>query len=354
MFGQLLPWLLFILSFRNPPPMPMKSPANPNVRVTVTAPARLHMGFLDLGGSLGRRFGSIGVGINEIATRLTLTSAERLTAEGPGAERAAAAAEKFTRAVERPCPAAIRVEQAIPGHAGLGSGTQLALAVGMGLSRLHGLELGVRDIAPITERGARSGIGIAVFEQGGLVVDGGRGERTGIPPVIARMEMPAEWRFILILDERDQGLHGTAEIEAFRTLPTFPAEEAARLCHWLLMKGLPALAERDIVNFGAVIAELQRSVGDHFAPAQGGRFTSRDVSEALGFLESRGAVGIGQSSWGPTGFCLVDEPRRAEALLAEARDRFGGRPGLRFILGTARNRGAEITVERMGGSGSGA
>jgi beta-ribofuranosylaminobenzene 5'-phosphate synthase len=326
----------------------MKSSADPNARVTVTAPARLHMGFLDLGGSLGRRFGSIGVGVNEIATRLTLASADSLSAEGPGAERALAAAEKFARAMARPCPAAIRIEQAIPGHAGLGSGTQLALAVGMGLSRLYGLGLGVRDIAPLTERGARSGIGIAVFEQGGLVVDGGRGEKTGIPPVIARLDMPAEWRFILILDERDQGLHGTAELEAFRTLPPFPAEEAARLCHWLLMKGLPALAERDIVAFGAVITELQRAVGDHFAPAQGGRFTSRDVGEALGFLESRGAVGIGQSSWGPTGFCLVDEPRRAETLLAEAQDRFGGRPGLRFLLGTARNRGAEITAERMG------
>ncbi len=322
----------------------MEVSADLNVRVSVMAPARLHMGFLDVGGSLGRRFGSVGVGINEIATRLSLVPAARLSAEGPGAERVLATAEKFARAVGRPCPATIRVEQAIPGHAGLGSGTQLALAVGMGLSRLHGLGLAVRDIAPLTERGARSGIGIAVFERGGLVVDGGRGEKTGIPPVIARLDLPAEWRFILILDERDQGLHGAAEVEAFQALPPFPPEEAARLCHWLLMKGLPALAERDIAAFGAVITELQRSVGDYFAPAQGGRFTSPDVSEALAFLESRGAVGIGQSSWGPTGFCLLDQARRAEALLAEARERFGDRSDLRFLLGTARDRGAEITA----------
>lgn len=320
-------------------------PILPNCRVTVVAPARLHMGFLDLGGSLGRKFGSIGVGINEIATRLTLSPAAQLSAEGPGAERAIAAAEKFARAVGRPCPAAIRIEQAIPDHVGLGSGTQLALAVGVGLSRLHGLDLSVRDIAPIIERGARSGIGIAVFDQGGLVVDGGRGEGTIIPPVLAHLDMPADWRFILLLDQRDQGLHGTAEIDAFRALPVFPAAEAARLCHWLLMKGLPAVAEGDIENFGAVITELQRSVGDHFAPAQGGRFTSGNVREALEFLAKQGAVGVGQSSWGPTGFCLVDRPAKAEALLAEAEARFGDRPGLRFLVGTARNRGAEITVE---------
>jgi beta-ribofuranosylaminobenzene 5'-phosphate synthase len=305
------------------------------------------MGFLDMDGSLGRKFGSIGVGINEIATRLSLVRAESLTAEGPGAARAVAAAEKFFAAVERPCPAAIRIERAIPDHVGLGSGTQLGLAVGVGLARLYDLNLSARDIAPIMERGARSGIGIAVFEQGGLVVDGGRGEKTVIPPVLSRLEMPADWRFIIILDHCDQGLHGAAELEAFRALPVFPAEEAARLCHWLLMRGLPAVAEGDIQSFGAVIAELQRSVGDHFAPAQGGRFTSRHVASALSFLASRGAVGIGQSSWGPTGFCLVDSPATAEVLLAEAKARFGDRSELEFLIGTARNQGAEIAVERL-------
>lgn len=325
--------------------MPMELPVAPEPRVTVTAPARLHMGFLDVGGSLGRRFGSVGVGVNEIATRISFVPAPKLSAEGPEAERAIAAAERFVRAMGRPCPAAIRVEQAIPCHSGLGSGTQLALAVGMGLSRLHGLGISVRDIAPLAERGARSGIGIAVFEHGGLVVDGGRGEHTGIPPVLARLDLPPEWRFILILDRRGQGLHGAAEVEAFQALPPFPAEEAARLCHWLLMKGLPALMEKDIDGFGATITELQRAVGDYFAPAQGGRFTSPEVSAALEFLAERGAVGIGQSSWGPTGFCLSGSPEAAEALLAAARARFADCPELDFLLCTARDRGADISVE---------
>jgi beta-RFAP synthase len=326
----------------------MDLPAAPNLRVAVVAPARLHMGFLDLGGSLGRKFGSVGVGINEIATCMTLAPADRLSADGPEAERAVAVAEQLARALGRPCPASIRIHQAIPGHAGLGSGTQLALAVGAGLSRLHGLGLGAREIALRTGRGSRSGIGIAVFERGGLVVDGGRGERTEVPPVIARLDLPAEWRFLLVLDQRGLGLHGPAETAAFRALRPFPAQEAARLCHRLLMQGLPALAERDLASFGAVIAELQRSVGDYFAPAQGGRFTSPEVGRALQFLETLGAVGVGQSSWGPTGFCLVDSPEQAEALLAEARAQFADRPELRFLIGTARNSGAEIAADPPG------
>jgi beta-RFAP synthase len=310
--------------------------------VSVFAPARLHMGFIDLGGSLGRKFGSIGVGINEIATRLSISAADTLTWAGPCAERAAKAAQKFAEYHGLDSRVAIRIHAAIPEHIGLGSGTQLDLAVGMGLARFHRLDLGVRDIAKAIERGTRSGIGIAVFEQGGLVVDGGRGANTVTPPLIARMEIPESWRFVLVFDRRGQGLHGMQEVEAFSTLPVFPASETARLCHLLMMQALPALAEGDIRGFGAVITELQNAVGDHFAPAQGGRFTSPEVAAAMAWMEAQGAVGIGQTSWGPTGFCLLDNPQLAAELAGMASQRFDG---LDFLVATARNRGAEVLPE---------
>jgi len=313
----------------------------------VFAPARLHMGFLDLGGSLGRNFGSIGVGVNEIATRLTVTRAESLKAEGPCADKALKVARTFATRTGADERVAIRIEQAIPEHVGLGSGTQLALALGMALARLQGLDLDVRDIARGIERGARSGIGIAVFEQGGLIVDGGRGPNTVVPPVVARLPMPEDWRFILAFDPRGQGLHGKSEVDAFKTLPPFPQAETARLCHLLLMRALPALAEGDLAGFGSVITELQNAVGDHFAPAQGGRFTSSEIGEAMNWLQGKGAVGAGQSSWGPTGFCMVESPTRAEELLVEVR---AHRPELGFLVASPRNRGAEVfaTDERRG------
>jgi beta-RFAP synthase len=168
--------------------------------------------------------------------------------------------------------------------------------------------------------------------------------------VLARLELPAAWRFLLVLDHSDRGLHGAAELAAFRRLPVFPAQTAARLCHLVLMKGLPAAMEDDITAFGDVITELQTAVGEHFAPAQGGLFASRDVAEAIDWLGSAGAVGLGQSSWGPTGFCLADSPERAEALLAGVSARFGDRPGLQFLIGTPRHRGAEVVVEPLAAS----
>lgn len=319
-------------------------PISSNQQILVEAPGRLHMGFLDLGGSLGRKYGSIGVGVNEIATRLTLAPADELEVTGPDAGRAMKFVQALAQALSRPLPARIRIETAVPHHAGLGSGTQMALAVGSGLKRLHGLDLATQDIAAIIGRGARSGIGIAVFEQGGLLVDAGRGERTRTPPVIARLEMPADWRFLIILDQRDQGLHGAEEIAAFKALPPFPEEEAARLCHLVLMRGLPAVMEGDIKAFGSVITALQASVGDYFAPAQGGRFTSAKVRQALAFMADHGAVGIGQSSWGPTGFCLVDNPEQAERLLSLARRAMAPQDTLQYVIATPRQRGAEISV----------
>lgn len=313
-------------------------------QVLVEAPGRLHMGFIDLGGSLGRKFGSIGVGVNEIVTRLTLTHSDELEVTGPDAGRAVKYVQTLVKALKRPLPARIRIETAVPHHAGLGSGTQMALAVGAGLKRLHGLDLATQDVAAIVGRGARSGIGIAVFEQGGLLVDAGRGERTRTPPVVARLEMPADWRFLIVLDQSDLGLHGAEEVAAFKALPVFPEAEAARLCHLLLMRGLPAVMEGDIEAFGSVITALQASVGDYFAPAQGGRFTSARVRQALGFMADHGAVGIGQSSWGPTGFCLVDNPERAEQLHSLALKAMGPMDTLRIVIATPRQRGADIRV----------
>src|SRR3546814_14422204 len=57
-------------------------------RVEVSVPARLHLGFVDLNGGLGRRFGSLGIALDTPQTRLTLRRGDRTFAEGPGATRA--------------------------------------------------------------------------------------------------------------------------------------------------------------------------------------------------------------------------------------------------------------------------
>ncbi len=308
--------------------------------VSVIAPARLHMGFLDLSGALGRHFGSIGVALDDPITHLVITPAEKQVVSN---NRAKKCLDAFCQAFDVSNSVQIEIIQAIPEHVGLGSGTQMALAIGAGLNAFYDLNLNVRDIAALMDRGLRSGIGIGVFEQGGFVVDGGRGENTITPPMLAHFDVPENWRFILVFDQRWQGLHGQQEIQAFKTLPPFPRRDAERLSYLLLMQALPAIAENDLIRFGEVITELQRTVGEHFAPAQGGVFTSVDVASAMQWLIENNAVAIGQTSWGPTGFCLIEGNDVAERIVEQARKVFAQTP-LRFSVVSARNRGGEIIV----------
>jgi beta-ribofuranosylaminobenzene 5'-phosphate synthase len=312
--------------------------------VTVTVPARLHLGFLDLNGGLGRRFGGIGLAIGGLGTRLTIERAGKSQASGPDADRVSQHLQKIERLLSLRGGHRIRVSEVVPAHAGLGSGTQLALAVAAGLRSLHNLPHDVAGDALRLGRGARSGIGIGLFSRGGLVVDGGRGDGERLAPIICRLPVPEDWRILVILDPQRQGSHGPEEGATMAALPSMCAADAARLCRLVLMQALPALADHDLANFGAAIKELQIELGDYFAPAQGGaRFMSPDVAAILDILDRAGAFGVGQSSWGPTGFAFAQTPDEAArlAMIAAPQAR---RRGLDIRVCQALNRGAQIVA----------
>jgi beta-RFAP synthase len=310
--------------------------------VSVAASARLHLGFLDMNGGLGRKFGGVGLALDAPATRLTLTRAEKNTVAGPESARAAALLERAQEALGVARRHSLTIAEAIPAHAGLGSGTQLALAVSAALRRLEDLPHDPTADAALMARGARSGLGAGLFQFGGVVVDGGRGPLTSTPPVVARAEFPNEWRVLLVCDPHAVGLHGADERDAFAELPPFDAATSGEVCRLVLMQILPALAEAELAPFGAAVTRIQELVGDHFAPAQGGRrFTSAKVEATVARLLADGATGGGQTSWGPTGFVFVDSDAAARRLLgrhgAQAREE-----GLDISIHRGLNRGARI------------
>jgi len=314
--------------------------------VAVTVPARLHLGFLDLNGALGRRFGGIGLAISNFSTSLSIQRARRTEVSGPERERV----QQYLQAMEHLFAYdgghAVRVLQSVPAHAGLGSGTQLALAVASGIRRLHNLPLEIEEDALRLGRGARSGIGIGLFHRGGLVVDGGhRTHSKKVAPIVCHLPFPEHWRVIVVLDPQRRGVHGLDEISAFGALAPMLEADAARICRLVLMKALPGLAEQDIVSFGAAIKELQARLGDYFAQAQGeSAFTSPDVAGVLAALDAAGAHGVGQSSWGPTGFAFAPSPEDAELLTKLARGHPAAK-GLDIQVCSGLNRGAAIVAQ---------
>jgi beta-ribofuranosylaminobenzene 5'-phosphate synthase len=313
--------------------------------ITVTIPARLHLGFLDLHGGLGRRFGSIGLAISGMRTKIAFRRAMKDHVTGPERERVMRHVDQMTQRLALGDSHIVDVLEVVPAHAGLGSGTQLALAVAAGLRRLHGLSLDIEGDALRLGRGARSGVGIGLFHRGGLVVDGGCKKIEAPAPIVSHIRFPDRWRVIVVLDPARRGLHGAEEAAAFGKLPPFAEDDAARLCRLVLMKLLPAAAEEDIVSFGTAITAIQECIGEYFAGAQGGSpFTSPDVAAVLATLDREGGRGIGQSSWGPTGFAFSAAPAEADRLAAIAQRHPRGR-GLDIRVCAGFNHGAEIAVE---------
>jgi beta-RFAP synthase len=309
--------------------------------IRVRAPARLHLGFLDLNGNIGRRFGSIGLAVDRPETELTLKRAPHPEAHGFESARALDLIKKFAGKTSRGSYA-VDVRAAIPAHAGLGSGTQLALAIGAAIARMEGRTLLPADLAALGERGARSGIGLSAFTSGGFIVDGGKGADDSPPPLTVRCDFPDDWRIMLILEENGAGVSGEAELTAFADLPEFPQSAAAHICHLVLMKLIPGLKETDLAAFGSALTEIQQVVGGHFASKQGGSvWTSPAVGRLAHRMRDLGAQGIGQSSWGPTGFAFVDTPDAAERLYDSLIEEAKG-DGLSILVARGRNTGASV------------
>jgi beta-ribofuranosylaminobenzene 5'-phosphate synthase len=124
--------------------------------ITVTIPARLHLGFLDLNGGLGRRFGGAGLAIAGLRTKLAFHRAAKNHVTGPERERVLGHLDKMVQRLGLGDGHAVDVLEVVAPHAGLGSGTQLALAVAAGIRCLHGLPLEVEADAIHLGRGGRS------------------------------------------------------------------------------------------------------------------------------------------------------------------------------------------------------
>jgi len=342
--------------------MPLPALTAPRPRnVLVRAPGRLHLGFLDPGGSLGRRFGSLGLVIDGFETVIELAPAPAGTVADEVTALTRSAADEIDRARAHLAqlrahtglnqPLRLRLVQVLPAHAGFGSGTQLALAIGRAFAQCHALTVDSTVLARWMGRGLRSGIGIAGFDQGGLLLDGGPAADASPAPVLARLALPLAWRVLVVQDLSAQGLSGTQERQAMAQLTPLPREAAADICHQMLMRVLPGAACGDFAAFAAGLTRMQNLLGAHFAPAQSGSaFTSAAVGQLVQWV-AEGAEGaaaapgaaVGQSSWGPTGFAIFPSLAAAEAAVHSARAAGLVREGLQLQIVRPRNQGASIS-----------
>jgi beta-ribofuranosylaminobenzene 5'-phosphate synthase len=209
----------------------------------------------------------------------------------------------------------VSVQQALPSHFGLGSGTQLGLAVAKGLAAWVGEEdVSARDLALRVGRGKRSAIGLYGFDLGGLIVDGGQPASGSVAPLLANMKFPRDWRFLLVMPVSEPGLSGSSEQSVFDGLASTKTEVLAELTRLILWELLPAAAEENFGVFARALGQYGGLAGEPFVPAQGGLYTDRRMRRLAEWLEDRGYLGVGQSSWGPVVFVLCPDQQTAEQL----------------------------------------
>ena len=309
--------------------------------VFIEAPARLHFGMLDLRGTFGRRFGGIGAAVPEPSLLLEAAPARTLHASGPSGDRALEFARRFLAHHHLEAGASFHVHRAIPSHAGLGSGTQLALAVARALAELHGLPTDPAALARAVGRAQRSAIGTWLFGAGGFVLEGGRRPESSNPaPLLARYSLPERWRCVVVLPPGTPGVSGEAEASAFAHLPPPPERSVMRVSHIVVMALLPAIVEGDLRTFGHAITEIQCINGRWFAPAQGGMFSPGPSGALVERMREWDVPGVGQSSWGPAVYGFANGDEDAAALVERVRGYVGTEAAI--YAGGFANTGARV------------
>lgn len=286
--------------------------------VHVQTGARLHFGLLAVAPARGRRFGGMGVMIDQPGFSITLQRAEQdqITGSTTYASRIRDTVQRLHQ-IWADCPAVeVAVKAEIPPHSGLGSGTQLGLAIAAGLQCLlgHGRSTAA-ELATQIGRGQRSAIGVYGFDQGGWLIEAGKREGETISPLVAQISGPTVWRWVLITPRETPGLSGSAELQAFRQMDSMPQAITAELCRLLLMECWPALQAGDFTALSEGLWEYGQQVGQFFASVQGGVFADARMSELAHRLRSLGHHGIAQSSWGPTIAVLCRDADQAQHLV---------------------------------------
>jgi beta-RFAP synthase len=255
---------------------------------------------------------------------LSASRADTITVDGEDADRAAALTRQFLNHHQIAQGARIQVHRSLPSHAGLGSGTQLALAIARGLAELYDLDTAPRALARVMGRAQRSAIGTWTFAGGGLVVEGGRRPKSDeCGPLIARLPFPESWRCVVVVPDGPPAISGADEAEAFARLPKPSEHDVEHVSHLVLMALLPALADGDLEPFGRALSEIQEVTGRWFAPAQGGTFALGPSRALVKQLAEWGAAGVGQSSWGPTVYGIVEGTEAAAQLVDRAQSALG-------------------------------
>lgn len=295
-------------------------------QVIVHAASRLHFGLFALAArspaAAERSYGGVGVMVDrpglELHVAATTQPGLEIVADSL-AERINTFAGRWSEFYSRPFQGLrISLLNPTPDHIGLGTGTQLGLAVAAGLGTFHGWPVPpVEELARSVGRGARSAVGAYGFALGGLIVDRGKLPGEFLAPLDCRLALPAAWRFVLVRPQSGAGLAGEREQQAMdhanRNLGPLTEQLVAEARERLL----PAAAQQNFADFAASLGRYCELAGQFYTDVQGGPYNGPVVAALAQRIRDLGHRGMGQSSWGPTLFVVCEHEVAAQELAAK-------------------------------------
>jgi beta-ribofuranosylaminobenzene 5'-phosphate synthase len=327
-------------------------------KIRIETGSRLHFGLLDLSGDLGRVDGGVGVAVCRPRLVIEATpSKETVANRRPELVVDVVSTLRHHYGIQDALT--VNVTDDYPSHVGLGSSTQFILAVGTAYSRLNNIENSPRELAGILGRAGTSGIGLAAFESGGLIADGGHSfgpkkEKEGFlpssaspappAPVVARIPIDPDWLFDIIVLDTPTTVSGKPEIEFFsRHCPIDPIETGT-VARAILSLILPGAATHDIDTFARGINLITTLGFKRYEIANQFNNVKSTIDNLHNITPE--SFGIGMSSFGPTVFLVSNKDARSDieheimSQINRALDRYGGF----HVCTKARNVGASIRL----------
>ncbi|MFX0047511.1 MAG: beta-ribofuranosylaminobenzene 5'-phosphate synthase [Candidatus Hermodarchaeota archaeon] len=331
------------------------------VKIRITTPCRIHLSLIDENGYTGRVDGGFGLMLDRPNVVFEATNhAEEFKIE----------AHKYYReSIEVINEQASKIFKAFnisnknfhfnlkryfPSHVGLGSKTQLSLAIAVAITKLKNIDdISLKELTRLVNRGGTSGIGWRGFEKGGFIVDAGhefgkgKEKETFLPSsaskdanpalTILRYPIPEHWRFVLVIPNVKKGAYGDEEISIFQSHAPIPKEEVNEVSHQILMKIVPGIIKNDLKCFGEGLKRIQ-NIGFKKIEIS---LQDEVVKNTLAFFEGYGVKAFGMSSFGPSAIGIVESDDEANNLLKDVQLYLNGN-GAHIYLCKPNNNGAKI------------
>lgn len=321
------------------------------MKIRVTTPCRIHLSLIDENGYTGRVDGGIG---------LMLDRPNVIFEASNNAKEFKIEAHKYYReSIEVINEIASNVFKSFeisnknfhfnlkryyPSHVGLGSKTQLSLAIATAITKLKQFNnIDVKNLTKLVERGGTSGVGWRGFETGGFILDAGhdfgigKEKETYLPSsavksadpalTILRYPIPENWRFVLVIPNVKNGAYGDDEVRIFQNHAPISKEEVNEVSHQILMKILPGIVKNDLTCFGEGLKRIQ-SIGFKKVEIE---LQHDIVKDVLTFFEDYGVKAYGMSSFGPSVVGILESEEEANKLLKNVQIRLNGVGGHIYI-----------------------